>query len=41
MNTPPYQSVVPQQLIKLLLQNIKYVTTSTASLKIKKIARIK
>lgn len=40
MDTPPYQSRVPQQLIKLLLQNIKYITTSTAGLKIKKIAHV-
>jgi len=40
MNTPPYQSLVPQQLINLLLQNIKYITTSTAGSKIKKIAHI-
>jgi tRNA G10 N-methylase Trm11 len=40
MNTPGFQSDVPKILINSLLQNIKYITTSTAGLKIKKIARI-
>ena len=38
--TPTYHSTEPQGLMNLLLQNIKYITTSTACLKIKKIARI-
>ena len=40
MNTPGYQSTEPQILMISLLKNIKYVTTSTACLKIKKIARM-
>ena len=39
-NTPGYQSVTPQGLINSLLQNIKYITTSTAGSKIKIFARI-
>jgi hypothetical protein len=38
--TPSYHSTAPQVLMSLLLQNIKYITTSTACLKIKKTARI-
>lgn len=40
VNTPGFQSAVPKELINSLLKNIRYITTSTASLKIKKIARI-
>jgi len=40
LDTPGFQSFVPQKLMNSLLQNIKYISTSTASLKIKKIARI-
>ena len=40
MNTPGYQSNTPRELMNSLLQNIKYITTSTAGSKIKKFARI-
>ncbi len=40
LDTPKFQSLAPQKLMSSLLQNIKYISTSTASLKIKKIARI-
>ena len=40
LDTPKFQSLTPQKLMSSLLQNIKYISTSTASLKIKKIARI-
>lgn len=40
MNTPQYQSTAPIELVKQLIQNIKYITTSTAGSKIKKFARI-
>jgi len=39
-NTPGYQSRTPRELMNLLLQNIKYITTSTAGSKIKKFAHI-
>lgn len=40
LDTPKFQSLMPQKLMSSLLQNIRYITTSTAGLKIKKIARI-
>jgi len=40
LNTPGYLSDTPEKLMNLLLQNIKYITTSTAGLKIKRIAHI-
>ncbi len=40
LNTSGYQSLQPLTLMGSLLKNIKYVTTSTACLKIKKIARM-
>ena len=40
MDTPGFQSLVPQKLMSSLLKNIKYITTSTAGLKIKKIAHV-
>ncbi len=39
-DTPNFLSLTPKKLMSSLLQNIKYISTSTASLKIKKIARI-
>jgi len=40
LNTPGFQSLVPKELMNSLLQNVKYITTSTAGSKIKKISRI-
>jgi len=40
MNTPGFLSTMPKELMSSLLRNIKYITTSTAGLKIKKIAHI-
>ena len=39
-NTPQYQSLTPIKLIEQLIQNIKYIATSSAGSKIKKFARI-